>query len=61
MPQELADLAGLTELLRDPERAMAAVRPDYDRPKLQGGGAYIFFLRSDQAYLTECLALTDMI
>ena len=60
MPEELAELAGLTELLRDPERAVAAVRPDYDRPMLQGGEAYTFSLRSDQAHLTECLALSDI-
>ena len=60
MPEELAELAGLTELLRDPERAVAAVRPDYDRPMLQGGEAYTFSLRSDHAHLTECLALSDI-
>ena len=42
MPEELAALAGLSELLRGPERAAAAVRPDYDRCSVQGGRAVLF-------------------
>ena len=44
MPEELAELAGLTELLRDPERAAAAVRPDYASP-MQGEGDMRSFIR----------------
>eukprot|EP00435_Cladocopium_sp_Y103_P018575 s1337_g4.t1 len=56
MPEELAELAGLTELLRDPERAEAALRPDYDRCKLQGRRTLGLGCRFESIHLTSCSA-----
>lgn len=44
MPEELAALTGLQDLFRDPEMAAAAVRPDYDRPRVQGRAEWTYNL-----------------